>query len=76
MEKISHKGVENMSFLESILSCDNIKTEEFHCLADYNCPFVVSWYLVGSNCKLVSVVIFARMKKQSKSENFSSLCSV
>lgn len=49
MEKISHKAVENMSFLESILSCDNIKTEEFHCLADYNCPFVVSWYSVGSN---------------------------
>ena len=49
MEKINHKGSESMSFLESILSCDNMKTEEFHCLADYNCPFVVSWYSVGSN---------------------------
>lgn len=49
MEKVSHEGVEIMSFLESISLCYNIKIKDVHCLANYNCPFVVGWYSVGSN---------------------------
>lgn len=48
-ENISHEGVEIMPFLESISLRCNIKIKEFQCLADYNCPFVASWYSMSSN---------------------------
>lgn len=49
VETISYAGLEIMTFLESISFCYNIRVNEFHCLANYNCPFVVGWYSVDSN---------------------------
>lgn len=48
-EQVSHASLEVMSFTKSISLRYTIRINEFHCLASYNCPFVVSWYSVDSN---------------------------